>query len=208
MASRAITGPAHLWRNAATVASALLFYYFVPTDLELPGFWPTRLLTVTLFAAGVAGLSWLAYRRIGQFLRTSRDTGHRVDGLLYLISLVVVFFALFYYVLEQRDPGQFTQLVTRNDALYYTVATLGTVGFGDIHAVGQAARIATTVQMAFDLVVIGTLITVMSTGVTRRLDAADLGTRPGAVAIPAAGSGSGGSDAGRDSGSSDTGGPR
>ncbi|MEU4316360.1 potassium channel family protein [Nocardia sp. NPDC024068] len=175
MASRAISGRTHLWRNLGTVVSALLFYYFVPVTWELPGFWPTRVVTVVLFAIGVAGLAWLAYRRIGQFVRTSRDTGHRVDGLLYLISLVVVFFALFYFVLESRDPGQFTELRTRNDALYYTVATLGTVGFGDIHAVGQAARIATTVQMAFDLVVIGTLVAVMSTGISRRLETPDAG---------------------------------
>lgn len=155
--------------------SALLFYYFVPVGLELPGFWPTRVITLVAFVAGVGGLCWLAYRRIGQFLAASHDTGHRVDGLLFLISLVVVFFALFYYTLELRGPGQFAELRTRNDALYYTVATLGTVGFGDVHPVGQAARIATTVQMAFDLVVIGTLLAVTTTGITRRLDRTDVG---------------------------------
>lgn len=174
MASRRISGRAHLWRNAGTVLCGLLFYYFVPLGFDFPGYWPTRVVTLVAFVAGVAGLAWLAYRRIGQFLAASRDTAHRVDGLLYLVCLVVLFFALFYYVLELRDPGQFTELRTRSDALYYTVATLGTVGFGDIHAVGQAARIATTVQMVFDLVVIGTLLTVMSTGITRRLDAADV----------------------------------
>lgn len=109
-----------------------------------------------------------------QFLAASRVTAHRIDGLLYLVCLVVLFFALFYYVLDMRDPDQFTELRTRSDALYYTVATLGTVGFGDIHAAGQAARIATTVQMAFDLVVVGTLITVMGSGITLRLDAANV----------------------------------
>ncbi|MGI5222930.1 potassium channel family protein [Nocardia sp. CA-290969] len=174
MASRRISGSAHLWRNAGTVACGLLFYYFVPVNLDLPGYWPTRVLTLVAFVAGVAGLAWLAYRRIGQFLAASRDTAHRVDGLLYLVCLAVLFFALFYYVLQLRDPGQFADLRTRTDALYYTVATLGTVGFGDIHAAGQAARIATTVQMAFDLVFVGTLITVTSTGITRRLGAADV----------------------------------
>ena len=177
MASRRISGSAHLWRNAGTVMCGLLFYYFVPVGFDFPGHWPTRVVTLVAFVVGVAGLAWLANRRIGQFLAASRDTAHRVDGLLYLVCLVVLFFALFYYVLEMRDPGQFSDLRTRSDALYFTVATLGTVGFGDIHAAGQAARIATTVQMAFDLVVVGTLIAVMSTGITRRLDAAN-GTEP------------------------------
>lgn len=174
MGSR-IGGRAHLWRNVGTVLSALLFYYFVPVGLELPGFWPTRVVTLVAFVAGVAGLCWLAYRRIGQFLAATDDTGRRVDGLLLLITLVVLFFALFYYLLELRQPGQFAELRTRNDALYYTVATLGTVGFGDVHPVGQAARVATTVQMAFDLVVIGTLLAVTTTGITRRLDRTDVG---------------------------------
>lgn len=174
MASRRISGRAHLWRNSATIFCGLLFYYFVPVGSGFPDHWPVQLLTVVAFVAGVAGLGWLAYRRIGQFLASSRDPAHRVDGLLYLVCLVVLFFALFYYVLELRAPGQFAELRTRSDALYYTVAALGTVGFGDVHAVGQAARIATTVQMVFDLVVIGTLLTVMSTGITRRLDAEDV----------------------------------
>jgi hypothetical protein len=40
------------------------------------------------------------------------------------------------------------------------VITLGTVGYGDVHAVGQMARVVSMVQVAFDLVVIGALIAV------------------------------------------------
>lgn len=173
MAFRRISGRAHLWRNAGTIVCALLFYYCVPLDSELPGSLPTRVITLVAFVAGVSGLTWLAYRRLRQFLTAARDTGHRVDGLLLLISLVVVFFALFYYVLELHRPEQFDGLRTRSDSLYYTVATLGTVGFGDVHAAGQAARIATTVQMVFDLVVIGALLAVMTGQITRRLDTAE-----------------------------------
>ena len=43
-----------------------------------------------------------------------------------------------------------------------TVVTLGTVGYGDVHAIGQLARVVTMVQVAFDLVVIGALIAVAS----------------------------------------------
>jgi hypothetical protein len=64
--------------------------------------------------------------------------------------------------MQDSDPTQFESLQTRTDALYYTVITLGTVGYGDVHAVGQAARIVTTIQVAFDLVVIGALIAVAS----------------------------------------------
>ena len=84
----------------------------------------------------------------------------RVNSLLILLYPVVVLFALAYYVIQVRDPTQFSGLATRTDSLYYTVVTLGTVGYGDIHAMGQLARIVTMVQVTFDLVVIGALIAV------------------------------------------------
>jgi len=90
------------------------------------------------------------------------DPGVRVRSLITLLYPVVVLFALIYYVMQDSDPTQFESLQTRTDALYYTVITLGTVGYGDVHAVGQAARIVTTIQVAFDLVVIGALIAVAS----------------------------------------------
>lgn len=169
MAPRRISKRAHLWRNSVTIVCALLFYYCVPLGWDLGVSRPVQVMTLLLFTAGVAGLGWLAYRRVGQYLAATWDTGRRVDGLLLLITLVIVFFSLFYYLLEQRQPGQFDGLETRTDALYYTVATLGTVGFGDVSAAGQVARIASTVQIVFDLVVIGTLLAVMTTAITRRM---------------------------------------
>ncbi|NEW34175.1 two pore domain potassium channel family protein [Nocardia cyriacigeorgica] len=162
---------AHALRNIATVVCALLLYYFVPVGYDFADDWPGRILTLLAFAAGVIGLGWLGYRRISQYIAAMEDTTRRIDGLLLLVSVVVVFFALFYYVLDQRDPGQFDGIETRTDALYYTVSTLATVGYGDIHAVGQVARVASTVQMLFDLVVIGTVVAVLTTSITRRLEA-------------------------------------
>jgi hypothetical protein len=45
--------------------------------------------------------------------------------------------------------------LTRFDAVYFTVTVLATVGFGDIAAVTQTARILVTIQMLADLVLIG-----------------------------------------------------
>ena len=48
--------------------------------------------------------------------------------------------------------------MTRTDALYFTVTIFATVGFGDITAVTQTARVVTMVQMLLDLIVLGLLI--------------------------------------------------
>ena len=68
----------------------------------------------------------------------------RLDVLALVVFVVVPLFALGYYALEQGDAGQFAEMATKTDALYFTMSTLGTVGFGDVHATGQLARVLVT----------------------------------------------------------------
>ncbi len=167
--------PVHALRNAAAAGFALILYYSVPMGVffELDA-WPGRVLGVVGFLCGVAGLGWLVWRRIEYFLKAPAGAGGRVDGVLLVVCVVCVVFSLFYYRLQQLHPDQFEGLSTRTDALYYTLVTLGTVGFGDVHAVGQVARVVTMVQIVFDLVVIGTLISIVTSRVNTRIVAAEI----------------------------------
>ncbi len=142
--------------SGLTLASALVFYYFVPIDLKSGH--PIRETLLFIFALVV--LSWLIVLQLVKQMNAGPDPGVRVRSLITLLYPVVVLFALTYYVVQVRNPQQFNGIVTRTDSLYYTVVTLGTVGYGDIHAVGQLAKVITIVQVAFDLVVIGALIAV------------------------------------------------
>ncbi|MFD4456963.1 potassium channel family protein [Nocardia sp. NPDC058480] len=171
---RRVSVPGHALRNGAAAVCALLLYYSVPMSwaFQLDA-WPGRVFGVVSFIAGVVGLVWLVWRRIEHFLKAPATAGGRVDGVLLVVCVVCVVFSLFYYRLQQLHPDEFDGLVTRTDALYYTMSTLGTIGYGDVHAVGQVARVATMVQIVFDLVVIGTLATIVTTSVTRRLSAAN-----------------------------------
>ena len=49
------------------------------------------------------------------------------------------------------DPEEIVGLKTRTDALYFSLTIVSTVGFGDVHAEGQAARAIVTLQLAFNL---------------------------------------------------------
>jgi voltage-gated potassium channel len=157
--ARPVKGRFHLLKqilqNALTLGGALLFYYFVPIGDQEHPIWRWA-----IFVIGLGVLILLIVRQMGRQLAAGSDPGVRVRSLIALLYPVVVLFALTYYIIQTTDPTQFVDLATRTDALYYTVITLGTVGYGDVHAVGQFARVITMIQVAFDLVVIGALIAV------------------------------------------------
>ena len=48
----------------------------------------------------------------------------------------------------------------RTDSLYFTVTVFATVGFGDITATSQVARIVVIAQMILDLLVLGLVVKV------------------------------------------------
>jgi voltage-gated potassium channel len=65
-------------------------------------------------------------------------------------------FAAAYYAMARSRPDSFNvRDFTRTDSLYFTVTVFSTVGFGDITATGQIARIVVTLQMVLDLIVLG-----------------------------------------------------
>jgi hypothetical protein len=91
---------------------------------------------------------------------------HRIQRLLVALYLLVLGFALLYAVTSAAAPEQFSGLVNRTDALYFSVTTTATVGFGDIHAAGTPARLMVTAQMLFNLIYIGTALRILSSGIS------------------------------------------
>ena len=151
-----------LLRSAATLAAAMVFYYFVPLPDER-----LSIVGVLLFLAGMAALMLLVLLQARHQLRAPDNESVRLNSLLVILYLVIVFFSLAYVQIERITPGEFAELETRTDALYFTVATLGTVGYGDVHPVGQMARIFATTQIVFDLVFVAMLVSVFSHRVGR-----------------------------------------
>jgi voltage-gated potassium channel len=119
----------------------------------------------TGFAAAVA-VAAVRERRTshleGPVVADARRIGHLLAVVLWAIAL----FALVYARLG-GIPGEFEGLATRLDAFYFTFTTLATVGFGDIHASGQAARLVVTVQIVFNLVVLALAVQVLVTALRR-----------------------------------------
>lgn len=78
------------------------------------------------------------------------------EALATTVPLFLLLFASVYFAMARASPANFsTHSLTRTDSLYFTVTTLSTVGFGDITATSQAARLLVTAQMILDLLVLG-----------------------------------------------------
>ena len=143
-------------RLAAIVAAVVLLYFVVPVDRQVQ----RENISRAVGALMIIGL--LAFGVVYQLRVHLDDTSKKVDGLIVTIVVVMAVFSIGFYNLEVHDPDQFAQLQTRLDALYFTMATAATVGYGDVHAVGQTARAVVLVNMVFNVVFIGTAVALLS----------------------------------------------
>jgi voltage-gated potassium channel len=152
------------WRRPGVVLlTILVLYYAVPIGQE--GGRVVAGLTVT--AVGVVLLAWAI---VGQVRRQFDGRKNETPGtLVTLLGLVVIVFASSYYLLERSQPGELDGLQTRTDSLYFTLSTLATVGFGDVHAEGQIARVVVSVQLVFDVVFVATLASLMTSRLRERI---------------------------------------
>ncbi|WIX76853.1 potassium channel family protein [Amycolatopsis carbonis] len=134
--------------TAATVLVAL--YYLAPLNhlTGLPLGIPLAVALLVLLAVTI----W----QIRAITQAAFPEIRAIEALATTAPLFLLLYAATYFLMAQADPASFsTRLLTRTDALYYTVTVFTTVGFGDISATSQSARLLATTQMILDLLVLG-----------------------------------------------------
>ena len=89
------------------------------------------------------------------------------EALGLIVPFYLLLFASTYFLMERASAASFTEPLTRTDALYFSVTVFSTVGFGDIAAKSEVARIALIVQMLGDLVVLGAGVQILLKAVQR-----------------------------------------
>jgi len=152
-------------RSTAALVLLMTMYFVAPFGMDDPLPLAVSLLLVLVC---VAALGWVITRHVRQQIRGEQTAA--LHSLLVLLWLVVVVFATAFFQLDQADGTQLVDLETRLDALYFVLSTLATVGYGDIHAVGQTARTLVSVQIVFNLVFVAALVRLVLAGAsTRRL---------------------------------------
>ncbi len=92
----------------------------------------------TVVATALGSLVFLAFLgwQVRRILRAELPELRAVEAVGSLTAVFVVLFASIYWTMSAVDPAQFSEPLDRVSALYFTVATATTVGFGDVVAVG------------------------------------------------------------------------
>ncbi len=90
------------------------------------------------------------------------------EALAVSLALLLFAFASTYFAVAQSSPGSFNEKLTRPDAAYFTVTVFATVGFGDVVATSQSARLIVTAQMVVNMVMIGVIARVLFGTVQQR----------------------------------------
>jgi len=152
-------------RPSLTVALLVTAYYVLPIGGRVRGG------GAVLLVAGLVLVAVAVVWEVRAILRSPFPLLQGVQALALVVPLFLLVFAEAYHVLEQARPGSFTGALTKTDALYFVVTVFATVGFGDIAAVAQPARILVTVQMLGDLLLLGLGLRVILTAVQRGRDA-------------------------------------
>lgn len=78
-----------------------------------------------------------------------------IEAVCTIIPFFLVIFSMIYLSMSIAAADNFSVHLDHIKALYFTVTTFSTVGFGDITPTTDIARLVVSVQMLLDLVLIG-----------------------------------------------------
>nr|WP_251693177.1 potassium channel family protein [Streptomyces sp. CHD11] len=146
--------------QAAVVTVLVAAYFLLPLDRLGPR---RPVLSWVLIVVALALIALLLLRQVVRVLLSVPDVR---PGLVIppLMCLSILVFATAYLTLA-RNPGELHGIATRLDALYFTLVTLATIGYGDITPHGQAARLVAVLQIVYTFV----FLTAAATSLSRYL---------------------------------------
>lgn len=162
-----------LLRALGSIAALIAIYYLLPLDHT------SAFIAVATLVIGLVALVVLVGFQVRWIIGSPFPGLRAIEALGTSVPLFLLLFASTYLVMASISGGSFNQPLTHTDSLYFSVTVFATVGFGDIVAKTEAARLVVTLQMVADLVIIGIgariILGAITTGRRRRPEGAGAG---------------------------------
>jgi hypothetical protein len=153
-----VNRPSLAWsvaRLAVTGAAMLVFYFLLPFQNV------TAADTVLRLVGGVALMAGAIVWQVRSIARSIRPQLRAIESVGLSFWLLVIVFSIVYVSMSTANPQSFSEPLTEVGGLYFTMSVLSTVGFGDISALSDFARIVVIVQMLLDLLLLGVVVRVL-----------------------------------------------
>ncbi|MFI1167242.1 potassium channel family protein [Streptomyces sp. NPDC020801] len=148
-----------LVRSLLVTVGLVVAYYLLPMDSH------STLGASAVLAAGLAGVVAVFVWEVLVISRSPHPRLKAVEALATTLPLFLLLFASAYYLLDRSDAAAFTAPLTRTDALYFTLTTFTTVGYGDITARTETGRVLVMLQMTGGLLLVGVAARVLTTAI-------------------------------------------
>jgi hypothetical protein len=150
------------WVVPLALVGAVALYYVLPMKGRL---WPVGAIAGPAAAVALAPLTMRHLRRV---LVSERPLLDGAFALAIVAVVLILGFSTTYWIMSVQSADEFTGIATKTDALYFTVTVLATVGFGDVHPIGQVARAVTTVNMLTNIVILAFSVRVLTWAARQR----------------------------------------
>ncbi len=138
-----------LLRALGSTIGLVAIYYLLPLD-------PNSVeAAVAILGAGLLALVGLVAYQVRSIMRATYPALRAFGALATSAPLFLLLFAGTYFVTSGISVANYSEPMTRTDALYFTVTIFATVGFGDIVALSEGARVLVMGQMVVDVIIVG-----------------------------------------------------
>ena len=139
-------------RTGLTIALVVALYFLLPLDHG------SNAGAVAELVLGVLVLTAILVWQIQRIVGSDHPISRAVEALALTVPLYVLLFATTYFLMARANQSSFGVPLSRTDAMYFSSTVFTTVGFGDITAKSETARLVVTIQMWLDLVFLGLVV--------------------------------------------------
>lgn len=99
------------------------------------------------------------------FIKAIKSVKEELNLLGFVSMIIVVFGSIIIYEIEHDVKD--TKFTNLSDALWWSVVTLTTIGYGDVYPITMAGRIVATIIIVFGVGIFGTFISLMGSGLVQ-----------------------------------------